>query len=490
MTVRRPLLLAAILALSLVFAAGANAQRRGGTATEPITDPLAWTAYGGNTQLTGFSGTSTVTTADARTFAVQWASMLDGGIVASPLAYDGLVYAATEAGSVYALDLITGAEVWKRTFGTQAAYGGCGTYGVSGTPALDTKRGLLYVISADGLLQALNLEDGTTADGWPLALTTRPDVEYAWGGLQIVGDHLYVPFASYCDDTDADNNAADGRVVSVDLASPAVVATFDTVLGPDNLGGVWGFGGISAEPDGSALYTAVGNSWVTDPVTGQLYDDAGFGDAVVRLTADLVPVSSDHPPTIPTVGDYDFGAAPVLFQPAGCPPLAAANNKDGDLYVWDRDNLAAGAIYSDGIGTVSAPFVGAPSWSPRLGLLYDGATAVRVNGKNTGDGVTAFTVGEGCKFAPLWSTVTGLGTQPPPLVLGKVLFADGGYSGGYKALDAATGAVLFSYDTTDPTFAGPSADGNVVLTGDYGGVVRAFGPGYLGPGTAKTVALP
>ena len=484
----RPLLLlAALWALSLLLAAGAGAQRRGGGADPagPVPDPLAWTAYGGNTQLTGFSGTSAVTPADARSFGLQWAAQLDGGVVASPLVFDGRAYAATEAGSVYALDLVTGALLWKRTFGTQEAAGGCGTYGVSGTGAIDTKRGLLYVISADGQLQALRLDDGTTAPGWPLSLTTRPEVEYDWGGLQIVGDHLYVPFASYCDDVDAQGNAADGRVVAVNLDGPAVDATFDTVPGPDNLGGVWGFGGISAEPDGSAIYTAVGNSWVTDPATGELYDAAGYGDSVVRLTAGLVPVSSDRPATIPTAGDYDFGAAPVLFQPDGCPPLAAANNKDGLLYVWNRDNLAAGPILADGIGTVSAPFVGAPSWSPRRQMLFDGSAGrASATARTTGDGVTAYAVGPGCTFDRV--VVDGDRDRHPaaaararrrPVRRRRLRRT------ATRRWTPRPATVLFTFATKAATFAGPAAAGNLVLTADFDGVVRAFGPSYLGAGS-------
>lgn len=488
---RRLLFLTASLALSLVLATDAGAARRGsGGPGGPVVDALAWTAYGGDEQLTNFSGTSSVTPADARSLSLLWAAQLDGGVIATPLVVDGRAYVATESGSVYALDLVSGALIWKRTFGTQAAAGGCGTYGVSGTGAIDTTRGLLYVISADGQLRALRLDDGTSAPGWPIALTTRPEVEYDWGGLQIVGDRLYVPFASYCDDTDAQGHAADGRVVAIDLDKASVAATFDTVPGPDNLGGVWGYGGISAEPDGSAIYTAVGNSWVTDPTTGALYDAAGFGDSVVRLTADLVPVSSDRPATIPTVGDYDFGAAPVLFQPKGCPPLAAANNKDGLLYVWDRNNLSAGPLFTEGIGTVSAPFVGAPSWSPRLQLLFDGSTAVVRDGTNYGDGVTAFSVGAACTFSRIWSTVTGIGTQPAPLVLGNVLFADGGDSGGFKALSATNGEVLFAFETKASTYAGPSAAGNLVLTADVSGIVRVFGPSYLGPGSEQILTFP
>lgn len=484
---RFPLLLA-FCVLSLALAAGAGAQLRQGAGAE--SGPFAWTAYGGDNQLTSFSPGSSVTAAEARGFSLQWSVQLDGAVIATPLVLDGRVYAATEAGSVYALNLVTGRLLWKRTLDTQNAAGGCGSFGISGTGAIDAARGLLYVISGDGQLQALRLHDGTTAPGWPLLLTGRPEIEYVWGGLRIVGDRLYVPFASYCDGTDAQGRAGDGRVVAIDLTTPSVAAMFDTVPGPDNLGGVWGYGGVSAEPDGSAIYTAVGNSWVTDPVTGGLFDAAGYGDSVVRLTADLVPVSSNRPATVPTVGDYDFGAAPLLFQPSGCPPLAAANNKDGLLYVWDRTALERGPLFSTGIGTVSEPFVGAPSWSPVRQLLFDGGTAIVRDGTNLGDGVSAFSVGADCTFEPAWSTVTGVGTQPAPLVAGDIVFATGGYSGGFKALDAETGAVLWSFPTGAPTLSGPSAAGNLVLAGDYDGVVRAFGPSYLGTEVRELLQLP
>jgi hypothetical protein len=123
------------------------------------------------------------------------------------------------------------------------------------------------------------------------------------------------------------------------------------------------------EPDGSAVYTALGNSAVFDPTCSCDVDDAGFGDSIVRLTTDLVPVSSDRPDDVRRVDDYDFGAAPLLFLPPGCPPLAAANNKDGFLYVWDRTDLAKGPIFETAVGDGPGPFVGAPSWSARLNTL-------------------------------------------------------------------------------------------------------------------------
>ena len=55
---------------------------------------------------------------------------------------------------------------------------------------------------------------------------------------------------------------------------------------------------------------------------------------------------------------------------------------------------------------------------------------------------------------------------------------------------ACTGAVLFSFATKGATFAGPTAAGNLVLTADFGGVVRVFGPSYLGPSATTTFAYP
>jgi hypothetical protein len=91
-----------------------------------------------------------------------------------------------------------------------------------------------------------------------------------------------------------------------------------------NLGGIWGWGGVSAEEDGSVFYTAIGNSRVHSDDCGCFVDDAAFGNRVVALTPDLSVVDSDKPMEVPGTGDNDFGAAPLLFQPKGCPPFAAA----------------------------------------------------------------------------------------------------------------------------------------------------------------------
>jgi len=54
---------------------------------------------------------------------------------------------------------------------------------------------------------------------------------------------------------------------------------------------------------------------------------------MVALSPDLSNVLGSNNPGIHATGDSDFGAAPLLFQPTACPPLAAANNKNGTTYM-------------------------------------------------------------------------------------------------------------------------------------------------------------
>ncbi len=206
----------------------------------------------------------------------------------------------------------------------------CGKYGFSSTGAIDVRRGVLYEIGADGLVHGLDLVSGDEQAGWPIRLIDRIDYEYVWGGLQLIDGRLYVPVASYCDEAAPDGVAAEGRLVAVDPDTAQVVGEFDTVPGYGNLGGVWGWGGVATDAVGSTLYTGVGNSRVYSNDSRCYVDDVGYGDKLVALTPDLTQVlAADKPTALPTTGDEDFGAAPLVFQPRDCPPLLAAKNKMG-----------------------------------------------------------------------------------------------------------------------------------------------------------------
>jgi glucose dehydrogenase len=162
-----------------------------------------WTSYGHDAQLTNHVFSQSLAPRTASRLALQWRTKLDSAVTASPLAaridvggiMRTLVFVATWAGSVSALDAQTGGIVWTRTFGSVDT-GVCGEYGIASTPAIDLTRGRLYAIGADGLLRGLDLATGDDAPGFPIRLIDRTSTEYVWGGLRIVQDRLYVPVGS------------------------------------------------------------------------------------------------------------------------------------------------------------------------------------------------------------------------------------------------------------------------------------------------------
>src|SRR5262249_29287555 len=188
---------------------------------------------------------------------------------------ENLAFAFTEAGSVFAVRARDGSVVWQRNLGTVAA-DGCASdgrpapiYGITSTGVIDRATNRLYVLGATGLLYALDLSTGEVSFGWPVRVIDRPDVEHVWSGLTLVDNRLYIAVASYCDRPGTDG-FAEGRVFSVDLEGPALAAVFDVVPGPENLGGVWGYGGGSVDPLTGHLWTATGHSLGYDPDFGCL----------------------------------------------------------------------------------------------------------------------------------------------------------------------------------------------------------------------------
>ena len=54
----------------------------------------------------------------------------------------------------------------------------------------------------------------------------------------------------------------EGSLKSLPLDRAAGATVWDPVPGPQNLGGIWGWGGISVDPRDGSIFTAVGNSHV------------------------------------------------------------------------------------------------------------------------------------------------------------------------------------------------------------------------------------
>jgi outer membrane protein assembly factor BamB len=161
----------------------------------------------------------------------------------------------------------------------------------------------------------------------------------------------------------------------------------------------------------------------------------------------------------------------VLFQPKGCPPLAAMNNKQGYLYIWNRLAIDEGPMIRVGVSDGAAPFIGQPAWSPQTSRLYDAEAKSTTEGMT---GVVAIAIDGACHHKVVWETLIGAPPQPPPIVVNNVVFAAGG-SAGISAMDAADGSLLWRVNTGSPALAPPiEVAGTVYASG--GERLLAFSP--------------
>jgi outer membrane protein assembly factor BamB len=458
-----------LVAVSAALAAPAAAAAAG----------VDWPTYGFTSSRSGFNPSEKLL-APGKVGALRqlWTVKLGGVIDTQPLlatgvklsAYDtaDVVYAGTERGRFAAVDASTGRRVWTRELGA-AHVSSCTDlpdYGVTGTAVLDRVRGRVYVVGGNGLAYGLDLATGRTKRHWRIA--TRPDREHVWGGLTLEHGILYVTTAGICDFP-----PYHGRVIAIDTATGQRLKTWYVTgrNGPDG-GGIWGWGGVAADPLSDAIFAATGNAVKTAPS-----EHFGYAEHVVRLTRKLHPGINDYP-GLPN-DDADFGATPLLYQAGGCPPQLAVVNKYGSLYVYDRDRIGHGPVQRIKLGgSVFADnaLVGVPAYWPAKRNLY--VSNPRSHGRYL-RGVVAFRVTSGCRLALRWQAKGYGGVSSSPTVAGGVVYFGNGVGGKVVAFDAATGHRLWTSGSTlhgKPIFAAPSVAGGRVYAGAWDSRLHAYGP--------------
>ena len=147
-------------------------------------------------------------------------------------------------------------------------------------------------------------------------------------------------------------------------------------------------------------------------------------------------------------------------------------NKNGVLYAWRTDRIAAGPEWSVRVArtTPDAPVLTQPAWSPGLGSAY--VVGLR--------NVTRVAVGADCRPSVAWSRPLGAGLQnSSPTLAGRMLwFVRNGNSGALLlGLDPADGSVRVRAPAALPTFAAPSVVGRRLYAGSFGGVLNAYALG-------------
>jgi outer membrane protein assembly factor BamB len=402
--------------------------------------------------------------------AVVSTSAVEASGVTTALGTQDLVFVGDEHGKFVALNAETGAKVWARNLGSVTTT--CNDtpdfiFGITGSPAIDRSTNRIYVVGGNGNLYALNLGTGSLAAGWPVSLTADPIHEHVWGAITASGGKVYAEIGGLCDIT-----PYHGRVIQVDVTTRAISATFYVTSPTKPYGGaIWGWGGASLDPTANALYVATGNALATP-------QNFGYAEAIVRLDTSLNVVSADHP--ILNAGkDLDFGSTPVLFQATGCPAQLAAQNKDGELFIYNRDDISSGPAQRIQVTpSAGGRFIGLPAWSDASQELY---VALTTNSTAYSHGMLALSESApSCTLTKTWNTINGqTGTyDSPPTVANGVVYDGNGAGNRVFAFDATTGARLWGSGLTisGPVFAAPIVVNRMLYVSSWDHKLHAYGP--------------
>jgi outer membrane protein assembly factor BamB len=420
-----------------------------------------WATFAFDMQRTGFNAQEHVLNPQTvRGLHLHWSLDLGGPMTAQAIVLsnvatsDGpkeVIYAATLLGDVFALDARSGAVIWHRKLGfvpTLCSDFAASGYriGVIGTPTIDRSRNALFVVSGDGRLHSLDIGTGQDLSGWPISFLDSLDLplfNFVYGSPTLSGSSLYLATASACD-----YPPYHGQVIKVNTETRGVEARWfvDGRILPFG-GGIWGPGGVSIEPDGSALYAATGNTLAL-----LLSASALYGEHVVRLSPELQVEAADAPAL--SGRDTDFGATPLLYQVPGCPPQLAAMNKSGALFIYYRELIGLGAAQRLQISNIAnakiGDFIGLPAFDPTRNRLYLGNPADSNEGTYL-HGLIALDIQPNCMLALAWQQQVGLNATPsqenpvisPVVANGVVYYAEGAASQ-VAAFDTGSGALLWS----------------------------------------------
>jgi len=288
-----------------------------------------------------------------------------------------LLLIATSANTVYAFDkddLLAGKQLPLWTAALGAATNRTGGYlypeaGIQSTPVIDLDRREVYVLAmindrtgtlaephASYYFHVLDLDTGVVRAAAPLYDVGRPNRptfvgnnHNNRGALTLVGGRVYAVFSDFLE---ADAGTYYGWIVGVSPYDPAEQVYWCVLRTPGLLGGgIWGQGGVTADPAGN-LFVTTGNLPVDYPdYFNALPPDkhpADLGDyflSALRLqaTAGGLQVTDWFTPgnaRVQSAQDYDISAASCLILPAidGHELLTLAA-KDGNVYLLDRTDL-------------------------------------------------------------------------------------------------------------------------------------------------------
>jgi alcohol dehydrogenase (cytochrome c) len=264
-----------------------------------------------------------------------------GGLEATPLLRDGVLYFSADYARVFAVDARSGTMLWmfepKYETGLDAELC-CGPV----NRGVAIKDDLLYVETLDARLIALDRKTGKVA--WEQAMEDWHKGYTATGAPLVIGDHVIAGIAG-------GEYGARGALRAYDTKTGALQWTTYTVPAAGEPGSetwpgdTWKNGGGatwetgSYDPETKTLYWGTGNpgSWNSALREG----DNKWTSSLLALDVDTGKIKWGFQYTPHDAWDYDGVNTPVLVDTTidGKPAkLAVQSNRNGFLYILDRTN--------------------------------------------------------------------------------------------------------------------------------------------------------
>jgi alcohol dehydrogenase (cytochrome c) len=444
-----------------------------------------WPSYN-NTLTSGrYSPLHEIDTANVRSLKVlcSYDTGEEGGFQTGLIEVSGTLFGTTEK-DTFALDPSTCRIRWRAHEDSPNSF-------------LKVNRGVawfdgrLFRGTQDGRVVAYEASSGRKV--WQTSITdprasgaeSVPAAPIVWQGLVLVGN------------AGGDNKGVKGRMYALDAATGKV--RWETWLVPKDAAEAraQGWGNAADVPiSGGATWT----SYTLDPSTGLLYVPGGNPapdfdhslrpganantSSIVVLDAKTGALRAHYVVSPGDYHDWDVSTAPIILTTRSGQRVVAVAPKDGHLHGFD---LASGkSLYVTPVtrienatvplsrqpvhfcpGTQGGSEWNGPAFDPATNLLYTGAV----------EWCTTVTLqpADKTRNSEMYQPWSANDAANPGEAFGK-LDPPSGWAGWVYATDADSGAVAWKFKAPFPVMSGvTSTAGGLVLVGDMGGTLYAFG---------------
>ncbi|HEU5383638.1 MAG TPA: PQQ-binding-like beta-propeller repeat protein, partial [Ktedonobacteraceae bacterium] len=418
-----------------------------------------WPTYLHDIQRTAASGETILSTSNAAQLTRLWSFKTGGTVAASPAVVGGVVYVGSWDGYEYALNAATGAMIWKTYLGVTNANAYCNPPSAGISSGAAVQNGVVYVGGGDDYWYALNATTGAILWKVYTGDSSAAGGHYNWSSPLLYNGYAYIGVASM-----GDCPLVQGQLLQVSLSTHQIVNTLNLVPNGQIGGGIWSSPSIDTATN--TIYVTTG----TESATAQTW-----AQALLAIDASSLTVKDSWKlPESVAVFDSDFGTTPTLFTDAAGDQLVGAIDKNGIAYAFKRDNLSAGPVWQQTIAVGGdCPTCGYSSVSSGAfggGRLYLSGEESAINGTGHLGAVRALDPATG---DILWQDGEAGPVMPALAYTNGMVLVGAGAT--FEVLDASTGERLYSYQTGNILYAAPSVSQGEIFTGGTDGNVYAFG---------------